>query len=151
LLSVNPVDSFAPGDFDRDGMLGIGDLDLLADAINANANEASFDITGDGLVNGADRQEWVEVLKGTAFGDSNLDGQVNAADLNQLGGNWLITNATSWGQGDFNGDGNINASDLNDLGGNWQFGVNAAAVPEPSTFLLVLLGLAGLMVRRRRA
>ena len=77
------------------------------------------------------------------FGDTNLDGRVNATDLNSLALNWRATDATSWGQGDFNGDGNVNATDLNELALNWRSGVTqAAAVPEPSSAAsLLVVGL----------
>lgn len=86
-------------------------------------------------------------------GDANGDGQVNAADLNVLGGNWQMDVTNGIADGDFNEDGFVDASDLNILGGNWQFGVGAAAlnatVPEPGsqTFMLMLL-LLGPFARR---
>jgi hypothetical protein len=48
-------------------------------------------------------------------GDVDLNGVVDAADLNTLGINWY-QEGKGWADGDFNGDGIVNASDLNDLG-----------------------------------
>ena len=50
--------------------------------------------------------------------------------------------------GDFDGDGYINALDYSTAG---QAGSNWTAVPEPTSGLLMLLGMAGLALRRRRA
>ena len=82
-------------------------------------------------------------------GDANLDGQVNATDLNALALNWRSTFA-AWSHGDFNGDSKVDALDLNTLALNWQHGVAAAtapAVPEPSSITLLLLGLCALVRR----
>ena len=60
------------------------------------------------------------------MGDANLDGAVNAADLNVVGLNWLKTGCVSWSDGDFNGDNQVNPADLNIIGLNW---ATAAAAP----------------------
>ena len=69
---------------------------------------------------------WQNIL-GTFLGDANLDGRINAMDLNQVGLNWLEANVTGWEHGDFNGDGLVNAMDLNILGINWLSGEAVAA------------------------
>ena len=140
-----------PGDFNADGSIDAADIDALTVEVKAETHTASFDLTGDGLVDMGDRTQWVEEIKNTFFGDADLDGKVDASDLNILGINWQITTATSWAQGDFNGDGSVLAGDLNALGMNWQKGV-AAAVPEPSSLVLAL-GLSmffGFTTRQRQ-
>ena len=85
-------------------------------------------------------------------GDANLDGRVDAADLNILGLNWLGMDKTR-SEGDFTGDGIVNSADLNVLGINWQTGVgNPAAVPEPSGLILLVTAVFPLLssCRRRR-
>jgi hypothetical protein len=141
-----------PGDFNADKILTVEDVDLLLAEIGEPAPRSWFDLTGDELVDFDDRDAWAE-LHGTFVGDANLDGQVNAADLNALALSWRADDATSWEQGDFNGDGFINATDLNDLALNWQSGtVQASAAPEPSGgSLLVIAGLGMLMLARYRA
>ena len=85
-------------------------------------------------------------------GDANYDGRVDSADLNAIGVNWQTMGGASWSQGDFTGDGMVNAADLNVLALNWQTVPAAAAapaaVPEPSSITLLLLGLCA-AVRRR--
>ena len=56
-------------------------------------------------------------------------------------------------QGDLNGDGDVNVADLNILGVNWQTWRDGmpAAVPEPSSVALLLAGLFGLFIVRRRS
>ena len=142
-------------DFDSNQICDLADLDmLLFDALGTT--DPSFDLDGSGgPIDLADRDEWL-LLAGAengaqyVLGDSNLEGRVDANDLNNVALNWLRTDANSWQQGDFNGDNVVNASDLNDLGVNWLHGVAAAsAVPEPKCFLLLILGVAGMFARRR--
>ncbi len=140
------------GDFGYDGVLDVADLDRLTVEILAGTSDPQFDVNRDGSIDGEDRLFWISDLKETFFGDTDLDGQVSAVDLNSLALNWLASDATSWAQGDFNGDGNVNASDLNDLGLNWQSGTiqAASAIPEPSSAVVLLLGSALLLRSHRR-
>jgi hypothetical protein len=86
----------------------------------------------------------------TYYGDSTLDGSVNVTDLNDVLSNYNKSGQT-WRQGDFNYDGSVNVTDLNYVLSNYNKSLPAstAAVPEPSTLLLMVLGLAGLLAWRR--
>jgi hypothetical protein len=53
------------------------------------------------------------MLKYTLYGDANLDGQVNSADLQIL--LFGLNRPGSWDQGDFNYDGQVNSADLQSL------------------------------------
>jgi hypothetical protein len=83
-------------------------------------------------------------------GDANHDDQVDASDATILAGNWQAGPGATWEMGDFNGDGHVDASDATILAGNWQAGTGAAAVPEPSTILLLISALVGWFIIRRR-
>ena len=145
-------------DFDQSGDCDVIDLDaLLYDGLVNKGQE--FDLDGNGTVDAADRDRWL-MLAGTKstgapyqLGDADLDGTVDATDLNVLGLHWQVTNATSWEQGDFDGDGNVNATDLNAVGVNWlkRAPEEATAVPEPSVAtLLAIICIASLGVGNRR-
>jgi hypothetical protein len=69
---------------------------------------------------------------GTVPGDSNLDGRVDAADLNNVGINWQeVGGHLGWGSGDFTCDGRVDSADLNQVGINWQFGAPARVPRAP--------------------
>jgi hypothetical protein len=128
-------------DFDSSGACDVDDLDELLDAIGGNNPVYNLDPT-DAVINSGDRDAWLSIAGtenlGTSYvlGDTDLDGDVDSGDLNNLGSSWRSTDNPGWMNGDFNGDDVVNPSDLNDLGLNWQYGVPNAAksvvVPEPS-------------------
>lgn len=153
-------------DFNGDSNVDCTDIDLLYTEIASGANTAAFDLNSDGAVNDDDVPAFLSAagealgLQGPVpDGDANLDGIVDANDLNVLGLRWQ-QDATSWCQGDFNRDGTINASDLNDVGQNWLTDVtggqqalsqaaHSQAVPEPNAITLLVFAVVGLGLRRR--
>ena len=146
-------------DFDLDGTCDTLDVDaLLYDGMVSG--DTVFDMDGNGAVDLADRDQWL-VEAGTkendgapfVLGDADLDGDVDASDLNVVGINWQKIDAASWAEADFNGDEVVDAVDLNSLAINWLSGVPALAnaVPEPNGALLMLASFVGLSdIRRRR-
>ena len=66
-------------------------------------------MNNDNLVNGDDRQVWVEDLRTTYFGDSNLDGEFNSSDFVVVfnAGQYEdgVDGNSTWASGDWNGDG----------------------------------------------
>ncbi len=97
----------------------------------------------------------------TWFGDSNLDGVVNALDFNALASNFGVNNGNqTWQNGDFNYDGSVSTQDFMMLSQSFNSVASAAGqpsspslgalVPEP-TSLATFAGLsAASLVRRRR-
>ena len=78
--SGGPVD---PCDFDADGTFGLGDVELLRAEVMAGTNNATFDLTGDGVVNVDDIKYFIEDESKlhTWMGDANLDGEFNSTDF----------------------------------------------------------------------
>lgn len=154
------------GDFNNDGLLDTNDTDALVGEIVAGTNNQSFDLTGDGTVDTADLTSWLSVgAEHNGFaaaylpGDSNLDGAVDPADLNNLAVSWQ-EDIARWSAGDFTADGSVTSADLNQLALRWRQSIPTAAanestVPEPSSVLLLVAGLAvawrGSSVRHKRA
>jgi hypothetical protein len=103
-------------------------------------------------------------IRATLLGDSDLDGQVNVADLANLAGNFGATSGVFWINGDFDNNGNVNVADLADLAGNFgqsltggagAAGAEAApasiaAVPEPAALGWLAIGSLGVIGHRRR-
>jgi hypothetical protein len=142
------------GDYNNNGQLDAGDLDLQADAIVGNQNPKPFDLNNDNLVNYGDRQGWVKNLKGTAIGDANLDGKFGTGDLVAIfvAGKYETGTDATWEQGDFDGDKRFGTGDLVAAFADGGFDPNAAVntVPEPSGIVLTLFGLIGLLSLTRR-
>ncbi len=144
-------------DFDGDGMISVSDVDALVAEIANSRMDLGFDLNGDGSVNGDDLSVWLDQAArqqgyASAFlpGDANLDGTVNAVDLNALGLHYL-ENAALWSSGDFTADGHVTSADLNLIGLHWRESISlAAAVPEPtSTLRFTILLLCCVMAWKR--
>ncbi|MEO0530149.1 MAG: SpoIID/LytB domain-containing protein [Planctomycetota bacterium] len=88
-----------------------------------------------------------DVFSATEIGDFNLDGSVDLLDLDILGANFGSSGVSS-SEGDANGDGTVDLLDLDILGANFGESASSAALPEPQTAILALLG--GLLGRRSR-
>ena len=142
LPSPGTVDLDLPGDFTGDGVVNVEDINALFAAISDGNPDPRFDLDGNGNVGQSDVVFLVENTIGTFMGDANLDGRVDAADLNVVGINWRAANVTGWEQGDFNGDDGVAAADLNIIGLNWLRGAPIAAVHQrvPRAPLAALVG-----------
>ena len=124
---IGTAQSYEIGDFDQDSNLSCGDVDLLFDELAVAGQDPWFDLTLDGRVDEHDLDAWLvrsghlSLGQGAVFrrGDANLDGVVNAIDLNAIGTNWLRHDA-GWCGGDFTADGVVDARDLNHVAANWR-------------------------------
>ncbi len=154
------------GDFDPNDVLEIADIEALQSRLLRGDShlwlpDLRYDSNGDRVIDSKDIRAWVQDLKHTWFGDSNLDGEFNSTDLitvfqagqyeDQVAGN------STWSTGDWDTDGEFTTSDLVVAfqDGGYEAGPRAAvaAVPEPSGGMLLAMSLVGLLtsqiVRRR--
>ena len=129
--------------------------------------DSMFDMNNDTRVDRDDHHVWVKDLKHTWYGDANLDGEFNSSDLVKafvsgkyekawtmfgMDGGLHIRNGASWSEGDWNGDGMFDSSDMVTAfaDGGYENGLETAAVPEPTAFLLLIPGLCAVAILRRR-
>ncbi len=147
-----------PGDFNQDGVLDEQDIDALTMEVLSGGTGAAFDVNQDGAVTDDDRLYWVDELKMTYMGDSNLDGEFSSADLVQVlsAGQYedAIDGNSTWATGDWDGNADFNSSDFVTAlaAGGYEIGPRAAvsAVPEPESFILMATMIGGLFCRLRR-
>jgi hypothetical protein len=127
------------GDFDGDGDLDVADIDLLTAEALRLTNTPRFDLNHDNRVDSTDRVVWVEEIRKTYFGDSNLDGEFNSTDFIQVFQVGEYEDATernsTWADGDWNGDMEFKSSDFVTAfqAGGYEKGPRpgVASVPEP--------------------
>ena len=100
------------GDFNDDGLIDAADIDLLSSAIRNGSEDQIFDLDDNGLVEKSDMNMMIHDVLDTTFGDADLDGFIDAADLTRVNGN-MFESGTGWALGDFNGDGFTDVSDFN--------------------------------------
>ncbi len=78
--------------------------------------QSRFDLTGDGVVDTRDRDELIVKILGSTYGDANLDGFFDSADLVSVfqAGRFEMQpdGDATWAEGDWNGDGSFDSSDL---------------------------------------
>lgn len=141
------------GDYNGNGELDAGDLDVHTQFIKDG--DLAGDVNGDGVTNTDDRAAWTETLQNSYLGDSNFDGEFSSSDLVTVftPGKYESGAMATYAEGDWNGDMEFNSSDLVaafGVGG-YELGPRAAvaAVPEPTSFVMIALGALGLLRRRR--
>jgi hypothetical protein len=95
---------------------------------------------------------WIDSL---LPGDANRDGRFDSRDLVEvfIAGKYETTESADWTEGDWNGDNRFSSRDLTLAlqAGEYQSDLAAMAVPEPAAAVLAMIGLAGVISRRRRA
>jgi uncharacterized protein YjbI with pentapeptide repeats len=136
------------GDFDGNHELTVEDIDLLLAGIRLDDEQERYDVNSDAQVNFADMQVWIHDLQRTWFGDADLNGQFDSADLVAVLSageyeDWGYRNST-WSTGDWNADGEFTSSDLVVAladGGYEQGPREAMAVPEQSSLAILIVGL----------
>jgi len=88
-------------------------------------------------------------------GDAQPDGKVDGGDYTIWADNYGTTDATPWSQGgwvvgNFTEDTNVDGGDYTVWADEYGYGTGGAAIPEPATLLVLAVGGAAALIRRRR-
>ena len=145
------------GDFDGNGILDAGDINMLVWKSASGTANLLFDVNGDNQVDRTDVSTWAKDLMNTWIGDANLDGEFNTTDLVSVfqAGKFESGDDAVWTQGDWTGDHRFGTGDLVAAfqDGGYEQGPRMAinAVPEPASVASLLGGvIVGMVVYRRR-
>lgn len=146
------------GDLDYSQSLDVADVDILVSKLQIGSQYHNYDLNADEQVDSRDLDLWVHDLAKTYYGDANLDGQFDSADLVQIFtfGSYENRSAdATWSTGDWNADGLFGSADLvlAFQNGGYDAGPRAertAAVPEPSTFIVFLAAFIAICWQRQR-
>jgi hypothetical protein len=149
---------FTRGDINGDGVVTQADVGALTAGISdptlggtvtATVGAEWYDLTGDGLLDGADLAELTSIIGAVPIaGDLDGDGDVDGADLVQWGGDFGVN-----GDSDADDDGDSDGNDFliwqRNLTGGVSTGV-AAVVPEPAGAALAAAACTALVGAARR-
>lgn len=163
-LELINVSTGPTGDFNNDGLWNCADINQLTNAIATGSANLSFDMNGDGQITINDVTDpatgWLKVggannpaqTSGNPFrsGDANLDGVVDGSDFG-IWNSGKFTSNTAWCSGNFNADGVVDGSDFGIWNSNKFTSSDAfAAVPEPASICLLVVGIIAAVAHRRR-
>jgi hypothetical protein len=111
-----PNDGPLAGDLNEDQRVTAADVDWLYAELRKDQPDPRADLNGDGLFDAEDRTEMVERILQTTFGDANLDGIFDTADIVQIlqAGQYedAVDGNSGWERGDWDGDGDFTTNDL---------------------------------------
>ena len=143
-----------PGDYNGNGEIDAGDLDVLSGWMKTN--DLQGDLNSDGNTNMADRLAWISDIQQSWVGDSNFDGEFNSSDFVVVfqAGKYEVDTTAGYAEGDWSGDLRFDSGDFVTAfqGGGFEAGPIAAVavVPEPSSMTLLLLATMAIFSRRRK-
>jgi hypothetical protein len=146
---------FSLGDFNRDLVIGVQDVDLLSQAIAEDSSDLTFDLDASRLVEGGDLEFMIHEVLGTSLGDANLDGEFDTSDLVMVlqAGKYETQLDAGWSEGDWTADRRFDTSDFVAAlqEGAYEQGPvgNLTAVPEPASAVLAVFSLLPLVWRVR--
>lgn len=108
------ADQSSSGDFDGDLRLTLSDIGMFC--VGMRANDRRYDLNQDQTVNAADRDLLIDEVFRIPYGDTNLDGEFDSADLVRMFASGLYEGDkdedATWAQGDWNCDGDVTTADL---------------------------------------
>jgi hypothetical protein len=146
-------------DFTGDGLCNVDDINALGVEVIAGSNDPQFDLNDDGLVNNADRNEWLELAatengfgEPYQLGDADLNGIADGLDFVEWNANKFSAPGptTPWSDADWDFNNFVDGGDFTAWNANKFDPITAGAVPEPASLLVMLCGVLAMAVARPR-
>ena len=128
----------------------------LVTGVTTSGDTDRLDLVDNDTIDAADITEWLAQAAtanghGSPYlhGDTEIDRDVDITDFNALASHFdpdRVFGPNVWSEGNFDGDGDTDITDFNLLAANFAPGGYAtSAIPEPSSVVLLLLGLGCVM------
>ncbi len=159
-----PIEATIICDFDGNRLCDVDDIDDMVSegpiaagvSVTVGVND-QFDLTGDGVIDLDDRDEWLMragsqngLQSPYKLGDADLDGIVDGNDFVIWNGS-KFSSTLLWSNGNFNGDAVTDGEDFLAWNLNKFTASDQVVVPEPTTATIaILFAVAWIPNRRRR-
>jgi len=153
------MSSRVPFDFDNSSDYNAADIEILYRQIPGTVPPADpiFDLVPDGVINQNDIDHFIKTIIGTRLGDTNVDHDVDTADLTTAIMNFTGVGGKDklWRHGNTDGDQDVDTADLTTAIINFTGAANrlpqttpqlfssAELLPEPTSVILLVFGIMG--------
>jgi hypothetical protein len=149
-LTDQSFEAFATNVTDGVSRMSLGSADFIQAAGTTVgpedfADSAFFVITRNGAVAIIDE---LDVYDPSEPGDANRDGTVDDVDASIVAAHWRMFSGATWRDGDFNGDFSVDDRDAAILAAHWSPAGESAEIPEPSSAVLLVGLLLGMVMVR---
>ena len=110
-ITGRPQTGPSTGDFNHDGVVDVTDVNMMGKMLQETKHNSEYDLNRDGEITQLDLDVMIHDVLRTEYGDTDLDGDVDAFDAKVILGN-LFQRLWGWQHGDMNFDSVVDGGDF---------------------------------------